>query len=198
MPGYDPRDDNEPRRSGPPAHASLGYGRSPQQDGPRQRRGTPLADLDPALTDVSRKVIGASIEVHKAIGPGFPEDVYLAALCAELDTLGVKYQARAAFDVKYRGKAVGQFKVDLYVDDRFFVDVCAEHREIGSVERAALRAQLRAKDLELGLIINFAEMRLKDGLIRVLNPDKLNAMKGPGSPADAEHSAFDPDSVRNA
>ncbi len=193
MPGYDPRDDHEPRRSGPPAH-----GRGPQPDGPRQRRGTPLSELDPALTDVSRKVIGASIEVHKAIGPGFPEEVYLAALCAELDTLGVKYQARATFDVKYRGKAVGQFKVDLYVDDRFFVDVCAEHREIGSVERAALRAQLRAKDLELGLIINFAEMRLKDGLIRVLNPDKLNAMKGPGAADDTEHGAFDPDSVRNA
>lgn len=194
MPGYDPatfREDHDQRRSPAPGGGRSGFGPG---DGSRQRRGTPLSDLDPALTDVSRKVIGASIDVHKAIGPGFPEDVYLAALCAELDAQGVRYKARASFDVKYKDKAVGSFTVDLYVDDRFFVDVCAEHREIGSVERAALRAQLRAKDLELGLIINFAEVRLKDGLVRVLNPDKLNAMRGA---AGGEGSgAYDPDSDR--
>ncbi len=178
MPGYDHSDgyEHDQRRSGPrPNHGP----RDGDARGPR--RATPLSDLDPALTDVSRKVIGASIDVHKAIGPGFPEEVYLAALCAELDSLGVRYQARAKFDVRYKDKPVGSFTVDLYVDDRFLVDVCAEHREIGSVKRAALRAQLRARDLELGLIINFAEGRLKDGLVRVLNPDKLNAMREAGA-----------------
>lgn len=188
MNSYDQRDDRNDRSP------SQGY-RGPGRDGSRQRRpATPLSDLDPALTDVSRKVIGASIDVHKAIGPGFGEDVYLAALCAELDAQGVRYVARGSFDVRYKDKTIGAFKVDLYVDDRFFVDVMAEHREIGSVERAALRAQLRAKDLELGLIINFAEMRLKDGLVRVLNPDKLNAMRGS---AGGEDGTFDPDMDRN-
>ncbi len=58
------------------------------------------------------------------------------------------------------------------------VDLMARPGEIGSYERSSVRAQLRAADLELGLIINFCERRLKDGLVRVLNPDKLNAMRG--------------------
>ncbi len=52
----------------------------------------------------------------------------------------------------------------------------AEQREVRPHERTALRAELRAADLELGLVINFGERRLKDGLVRVLNPDKLNEL----------------------
>ena len=63
----------------------------------------------------------------------------------------------------------------MFAGEAFLVKLMAEHREIGVQERAELRAQLRAADLELGLIINFGERRLKDGLVRVLNPDKLNA-----------------------
>jgi hypothetical protein len=68
----------------------------------------------------------------------------------------------------------------MWVGDRFIVEIMARPGEVGSYERNTLRAQLRAADVELGLIINFGERRLKDGLVRVLNPDKLNALKGPG------------------
>lgn len=137
------------------------------------RRTTRTEDLDPELTEVSRKVIGAAIDVHRAIGPGFDESVYAGALTAELDELGVSYKREHAYDVMYKGKAVGQGRFDLFVNERFVVDLRAEHREIDGTDRTALRAQLRAADLELGLIINFGERRLKDGLVRVLNPDKL-------------------------
>ncbi len=138
-----------------------------------QRRTTRTEDLDPELTEVSRKVIGAAIDVHRAIGPGFDESVYSGALTAELDELGVTYKRDHEFSVHYKGKAIGTGRFDLFVNDRFAVDVRAEHREIDGTDRTALRAQLRASDLELGLIINFGERRLKDGLVRVLNPDKL-------------------------
>ena len=62
-----------------------------------------------------------------------------------------------------------------------------EPREIDGLDRTTLRAQLRAADLELGLIINFGERRLKDGLVRVLNPDKLNAVR------DDQHGDGDDD-----
>jgi hypothetical protein len=88
------------------------------------------------------------------------------------------YKLAHEFDVVYAGEKVGTVMSDLYVEDRFVVDLMARPGEIGSYERSALRAQLRAADLELGLIINFAERRLKDGLVRVLNPEKLNAMRG--------------------
>lgn len=141
------------------------------------RRGVPLAELDAALTDVSRRVIGCAINVHRALGPGFAEEVYANALMAELAAEGIAHKAGHAIPVTYKDKPVGQTVADLFVDDRFIVEVMARCGEIGSAERSALRAQLRAADLELGLIINFGERRLKDGLVRVLNPDKLNALR---------------------
>src|SRR5215471_9231735 len=73
----------------------------------RPRRGTPLSELDPALTEVSRKVIGCAIEVHMELGPGYAEEVYLNALRMELDAQQVKYEVGHAFDVYFDEKVVG-------------------------------------------------------------------------------------------
>lgn len=160
-----------------------------RRDDDRRGRGTPLSDLDPALTEVSRRVIGAAIEVHKALGPGYPEIAYTNALRVELDAAGIAYHADARLPVQYKDKEVATTTADLFVDNRFIVEVMAHTGEVGSAERSGLRAQLRAADVELGLIINFGERRLKDGLVRVLNPDKLNAMR-PDSDHD-DHDAHD-------
>jgi len=136
-------------------------------------------ELDPALTEVSRTVIGCAIEIHKAIGPGFETSVYERALSAELDEEGVEHKLNHAFGLEYRGRDIGKHHVSLFVDDRFVVQVVANDREVDGFDRASLRSQLRAADLELGLIINFHRRRLKDGgLVRVLNPDKLEALRG--------------------
>jgi GxxExxY protein len=164
-----------------------GRGGDPDQIG----RGLPLSELDPALTEVSRKVIGAAIEVHKALGPGFADSVYRAALQDELSSLGVGFKADHSVPVNYKGKPVGSAKADLFVDGRFLVHVMAERREVGGSERSALRSVLRAADLELGLIINFGERRLKDGLVRVLNPDKLNLTRQDGEDHDHDEAGFD-------
>ncbi len=146
-----------------------------------RRPPVPIEDLDPQLTNVSRQVIGFAIEIHKALGPGFDQGIYEKALTLELDKAGIKHRLHHAVPVKYHGQTVGEHKLGLFVDDRFVVEVMAVGREIDGLDRTRLRAQLRAADLELGLIINFGERRLKDGLVRVLNPDKLNAMRG-GAP----------------
>ncbi|MCB9838508.1 MAG: GxxExxY protein [Phycisphaeraceae bacterium] len=143
----------------------------------QQRRAIPTEDLDPELTNVSREVIGAAIEVHKALGPGFAADVYRNALTEELNKIGVSYQRDHRFPIKYNGVTVGELRFDFYVNERFAMQICSEHREIDGLDRTSLRAALRAADLELGLIVNFGERRLKDGLVRVLNPDKLNAVR---------------------
>jgi GxxExxY protein len=114
--------------------------------------------------------------VHKGLGPGFDVDVYRSALRKELDDAGVGYEVDHAVPVSYKGAVVGERRADMLIDNRFIIELMAVRMEIGGAERAALRALLRAADLELGLIINFGERRLKDGLVRVLNPDKLNAM----------------------
>ncbi len=139
----------------------------------RGRRSTPLADLDPALTEISRKVIGCAIETHKELGPGYPLDIYRAALLYELKHEEVPFEENKSYDVEFDGEVIGSVTADIYAGDRFLVKIMAENDEVGGKERNELRAILRAADLELGLIINFGQRRLKDGLVRVLNPDAL-------------------------
>ncbi|MFZ4572846.1 MAG: GxxExxY protein [Phycisphaerales bacterium] len=143
-----------------------------------ERRGIPLSELPTELTESSRKLIGVAIEVHKALGPGYDKSVYLAAVRAELDAQQIVYKADHVVPVKYRDKQIGTVKSDLFVEDRFLVEVMSRHGEVSTSERLALRAQLKAANLDLGLIINFSERRLKDGLVRVLNVDKINAERG--------------------
>ncbi len=139
----------------------------------RNRRSTPLADLDPALTEISRKVIGCAIETHKELGPGYPLEIYRAALLYELKHEEVAFEENKAYEVEFDGEVIGSVTADLYAGDRFLVKIMAESYEVGGKERNELRATLRAAELELGLIINFGQRRLKDGLVRVLNPDAL-------------------------
>ncbi|HYF15430.1 MAG TPA: GxxExxY protein [Phycisphaerales bacterium] len=146
--------------------------------GGHERRGIPLSALDAATTEASRKVIGAAIEVHKLLGPGFAQDVYLGALKQELDALGVSYKADHRVPVTYKDKRVGEGTVTMFVDNRFFLGVMARPGQVSTFERLQLRAMLKAADLELGLIINFAERRLKDGLVRVVNVDKIVKERG--------------------
>lgn len=139
-----------------------------------ERRGIPLSALDPSLTDISHKVIGCARDVHVALGPGYDHTCYMTALQNEMTAQGIKFRVHHAIDVKYKDQKVGQTIADLFIEDRFIVTVMARYGEVGSQERSVLRAQLKSADLELGLIINFGGRLLKDGLVRVLNVEKLN------------------------
>ncbi|MBL8888035.1 MAG: GxxExxY protein [Phycisphaerales bacterium] len=161
-------------------------GRDGNRDGGRdggQRRGIPLSELDPTLTSISHKVIGCARDVHIALGGGYDESTYMTALQQEMRAQGVNFKHNHSIPVKYKDQVVGHSICDLFIEDRFIVDVMARYGEVSGAERSVLRAQLKAADLELGLIINFAGRLLKDGLVRVLNVDKINAAKGiaPGS-----------------
>ncbi len=168
--GYDQRSGQHRGGHGGHGGGQGGYG--------GQRRGVPLSDLDPALTDCSRKLIGAAIDVHRTLGPGYPTEVYVNALKSEMTAVGVTAEFNAPIAVAYKGSTVGTTHADMFVDRKFLVTLLNRPGEIGGYERAQLRSQLKAADLELGLIINFGERRLKDGLVRVLNIDKLNAERG--------------------
>ncbi|MEI7659045.1 MAG: GxxExxY protein [Phycisphaerae bacterium] len=154
-----------------------GSGRG-QSRGGGERRGIPLSDLDPATTEASRKAIGASIEVHKALGPGYDASVYASAVRMELDALGVSYKLNQSLPVTYREKQVGTVTVPMLVEDRFVLEIMSRPGEVSTHERLAVRAQLKAANLDLGLIVNFAERRLKDGLVRVVNVEKIQREKG--------------------
>lgn len=153
------------------------YDQSGRSDRP-QRKGIPLSELDPATTDASRKAIGASIEVHRALGPGYSSAVYIAAVCMELDALGVPYKTHHSLPVMYKDRQVGTAIAPMFVEDRFILEIMARPGPVTTSERLALRAQLKAANVDLGLIINFAERKLKDGLVRVVNVEKITRERG--------------------
>ncbi len=141
----------------------------------RRGRSTPLSDLDPALTESSRRLIGCAIEVHKELGPGYPLEIYKKALIKELTIEEVAHTIDHKVEVEFDEEVIGTVGADFFIEDRFFLNIKADYHDVTGSDRNALRATLRAADLELGLIINFGQRRLKDGLVRVLNPDALRS-----------------------
>lgn len=152
----------------------------------------PLSELDPALTETSHTVIGCARDVHVDLGPGYPKTVYVEAMKLELNDAGIAYKADEPIDVYLGDDKVGEVVADFLIADRFIVEIGDQPGPVGSHERSQLRAKLRAADLELGLIINFAGRLLKDGLVRVLNPDKLNAMRQDDEGDEGEDDAAEP------
>jgi GxxExxY protein len=160
------------------SHGRGGRGPSRGGHGHHERRGIPLSELDPNTTEASRKAIGAAIEVHKALGPGYAPEVYAAAVRMELDALGVSYKLNQSLPVMYKDKQIGTTTASMVVEGRFVLELMSRPGEVSTHERLVVRAQLKAANLDLGLIINFAENRLKEGLVRVVNIEKIQRERG--------------------
>jgi len=128
-----------------------------------RRNAPPEPERDP-LTEA---VIGAAIEVHKEVGPGLTENMYEEALCYELDLRGLRYARQVIVPVAYKGKPIGDTRIDLIVEGRLIVELKA-FEAVTSVHRAQVITYLRVTGLHLGLIINFDGAVLKDGIKRVI------------------------------
>ncbi len=115
---------------------------------------------------VSGRIIRAAVRVHKALGPGFREELYLNAMCIELEKSGLRYGRRVDYPVYYEGQKVGTHELDLLIEDSIIVELKAVSA-ILEVHKAQLLAYLRAANKRVGLVINFGEMPL--GIKRLLN-----------------------------
>ena len=120
-----------------------------------------------SLTD---KIIGAAITVHKELGPGLLESVYQNCLFAELELLEIRAQKEVALPVLYRGCKVSDegFRLDLLVEDLVIVELKSVEK-VQPVHAKQLLTYLRLSGKPLGLLINFNESMLKDGITRVSN-----------------------------
>lgn len=104
--------------------------------------------------DVTGRVIGAFYYVYNRLGHGFLESVYQKALANTLERTGTRVQREAPMVVEFEGAVVGDFRVDLVVEDRLIVEVkSVEH--LGGVHEAQLLNYLRVSGLQVGLLINF-------------------------------------------
>ena len=115
---------------------------------------------------LTRQVIGCAIEVHRHLGPGLLESFYEEALARELTLRGLPYQRQMRFPLLYKGQPLdGTAVLDLIVEQTLVVEVKAV-AQILPVHEAQLLTYLRVSRLSLGLLLNFNEARLKEGIRR--------------------------------
>ena len=119
--------------------------------------------------EISEKIIGAAIEVHRILGPGLLESVYEDALCHELNLRGIKFMRQKNVPIPFKGTKLGtDLRLDLLVEDKVIVDLKAKET-LSRIDKPKLLTYLRLSERHLGLIINFHEVLLKDGIHRVVN-----------------------------
>jgi GxxExxY protein len=125
------------------------------------------SDLPPDLEDTIRKVIGAAIEVHRNLGPGFLETIYEQALCYELDQRSISYARQKEIAIPYKStKLIGQ-RFDMLVECRLILELKAVDM-LMSIHEAQIISYLKALQLRAGLLINFNVKVLKYGIKRII------------------------------
>lgn len=121
------------------------------------------------LNRITESVIGAAIEVHRALGPGLLESAYEACLSFELTQRGLKVEQQKPLPVIYRGvKLDCGYRLDLVVEDAVIVEIKAVHR-LAPIHEAQLLSYLRLSGYKVGLLLNFNVRVLKYGIRRLVN-----------------------------
>ncbi|NBC58775.1 MAG: GxxExxY protein [Bacteroidetes bacterium] len=119
--------------------------------------------------NISSKVIGAAIEVHKQLGPGLLESTYEACLLYELEEQGLEVKRQMALPIVYKKvKLNAGYRIDLLIENKVIVEIKSVEA-LADIHTAQLLTYLKLKDLKLGLLINFNEVLLKNGIRRIVN-----------------------------
>jgi GxxExxY protein len=118
---------------------------------------------------LTRSIIGSAIEVHKELGPGLLESTYEACLFYELNQKGYFVEKQKILPVKYKEieLEVG-YRIDLLVENQVLVELKSV-REILPIHSAQLLSYLKISNLQIGLLFNFNETKLVDGVRRIIN-----------------------------
>jgi len=126
-------------------------------------RAEPRKEVD----ELARKVIGAAIEVHRTLGPGYLENIYEEALCVEIAGQNIPFEGQFKMAIEYKGRKIGEGRLDLLVGKILPVELKAVD-SLGTIHRAQLISYLKMTRLQLGLLINFNVPVLKQGIKRVI------------------------------
>jgi GxxExxY protein len=115
---------------------------------------------------LSKAIIGAAIKVHKELGPGFLESIYEEALKVELSEANLNFEYQKEIKIEYHGKEVGNHRLDLVIEKEIIVELKAV-KELADAHLAQLLSYLKATNLKVGLLLNFAKPTLE--IKRVVN-----------------------------
>lgn len=124
-------------------------------------------NLPAEVEDTLFRVIGAAIEVHRHLGPGYLESIYHRALCVELRLRGIAFEVERRIDIVYKGESLHGQKLDLIVESLVVVEVKAVSQP-EEIHGSQVVSYLRATGLRAGLLINFNATVLKAGIRRIV------------------------------
>ena len=120
------------------------------------------------INEVTQSVIGAAIEVHKALGPGLLESAYEECLCRELTLRNISFQRQYQLPVEYKGLILDcGYRLDLLVADAVVLEIKAVESLL-PIHQAQLMTYLKLGQWQVGLLINFNVPVLKQGIRRVV------------------------------
>jgi GxxExxY protein len=119
------------------------------------------------LDALANRVIGAALEVHRQLGPGFLESVYEEALAVELKLRGIRAERQEPTPVIYKSHPITEHRLDFLIERSLIVELKAVEKFL-PIHRAQLISYLKAARLSLGLLINFNERWLRDGIERIV------------------------------
>jgi GxxExxY protein len=133
------------------------------------------------LDSITRRIIGAAIEVHRRLGPGLLESAYEVCLAFELRQMGLKTEEPSPLPVVYRDvKLDCGYRLDLVVEDSVVVEIKAVDH-LAPIHDAPLLSYLRLSGKRVGLLINFHVRVLKNGLKRIVNDFPDSALSAPSA-----------------
>ncbi len=120
-------------------------------------------------TELTEKIIGSAIKVHRILGAGFLESVYQAALAYEFGKDIIPFEKEKILPVHYEEIILDVgFRCDFLVGGQIIVE-CKSVKEISPLDHARLLNYLKIANLNVGLLINFNVLKLTDGIIRIVN-----------------------------
>lgn len=122
-----------------------------------------------AENEIAKILVGIFLKVHKTLGPGLLESVYEAAICYELDAIGIKYTRQQGIKVIYGNADLDLgFRADVIVEGKVIIEVKSIDA-LAPVHHKVLLTYLRLTNLKLGLLVNFNVNLIKDGITRIVN-----------------------------
>ena len=119
---------------------------------------------------LSKRVIGAAIEVHREMGPGLIESIYEKCLMWELESQGIPGRSQLIVSVKYKEHTFDEpLRLDMLVDECLLLELKSVEKVL-PIHKAQLLSYMKLLNVPLGLLFNFHELRLRDGIHRMILP----------------------------
>ena len=118
-------------------------------------------------TELTERIIGCALEVHRRLGPGLLENVYESALCIELSVNRLAFTRQVGIPLYYRGELIAEHRPDLIVEGEVIVEVKSVER-LAPIYWAQVLTYLRATGLHVGLLLNFNSPTLRAGTRRIV------------------------------